>query len=352
MSALVLAVILFLPQDSRPASGPEPLAAFAQLPTLKKAGVLRRIEKRCQASDDPLLRSILALRTTGPELPVRLPTGCHLAEDWAKGVAPTRTLVAADSAAHQAVRAKYPRVPFLDDLSPSVSYDWHVGRVVREERSVGYDERFTNLLAGWPPDADLVIAQLVARFDQDPAQRRLAEYFEHWWADLDAKAYEGVSLHEAWSSGRIVDVPDVDAIPFAVHVLGDRSFVSPIPADARRTALYEKIRAAAAAHRRYRSVVLAAAAAAVRAEPVLDPTWKELVPRFHLVWAECAGDVAAVTKRVAEAVRDRDAFVAETDARVVATPAVYELREGRKRDLARVQQTITRIANEELAAER
>jgi len=349
LSALLLGL---LPQDSRPDNAGDPLARFQSLPTLKKAGVLRRIEKRVEASADPVLRQILALRPTTSELPLLEPAPMHDPEEWAQGVAPGRSRIAEGSTQHRRVRDAFPAVPFLDDLRTAIAYDWRHARVARREHGLSFDSRFANALGGWLPDADLIVAHLLAKFDADDHQHELAEYFEHAWADLDARVYENVTLFEAWCSGNQVDVPDVDAIPFAETILADRTFVSPIPAGARRTRLYEQIRTAAAEHRRYRSVVICAAAAALRAEPILDKSYGDLVPRFHLAWVEAGGNLETMTRLVGDAARDRAAFIARTDAAVVAEPAVFERRERKKRDLLAIQRFVTDIACQELESEK
>lgn len=349
LSALLLGL---LPQDSRPESAGGPMARFQALATIQKVGVLRRIAKRVEASPDPLLRQILALRPATAELPPLEAAPVHDPEEWAKGAAPGRSRMAADSPRHQQVRAAFPALPFLDDLQTAIVYDWRHARVARREQGLSYDSRFANALGGWPPDADLIVAHLLAEFDADDRQHKLAEYFEHAWADLEARVYLDVTLFEAWCSGSQVDVPDVDAIPFATKILSDRTFVSPIPAGARRTRLYEQIRTAAAEHRRYRSVVICAAVAALRAEPILDKSYADLVPRFHLAWVEAGGNLETMTRLVADAARDRDAFIAKTDAAVIREPAVLERRERRKRDLLAIQHLVTDIATQELGIEK
>ena len=85
---------------------------------------------------------------------------------------------------------------------------------------------------------------ILARLDTDGDQRRLAGFFEQLYADRDGHVFAGISLYEAWYSGRTVEVPDVDAIAFAQRVLRTQSFVSPIPDGRRRDRLYRQIREA------------------------------------------------------------------------------------------------------------
>src|SRR5690606_33114090 len=128
-----------------------------------------------------------------------------------------------------------------------------------------------------------------------------------------------------------VDVPDVDAIPFEQRVLGKKTFRSPIPANARRAALYQRIQERAIAFRKYRTLREAAAMAFLRAEPVMDPTYAPLVPRFHYLYARGDGDVGAVAGLLAGS-RDRDALIAAMDAQIAAEQG-YDSRSKRKQGL-------------------
>jgi hypothetical protein len=358
--AVAFAVAAALPGRAQtgPARGPEVpplsteaaacLARFAELPILEQAALVRRIERRCDQLVVPVLRRMAAWRQVASELPASPHAPCFDPNEWAKGVAPTRTHVGPDSQLHAAVRGRYPRVAFCDDLHARVQYDWGTGTVVASPTPPTFAQLFENALRGYPPGSDEVLARLLAALDRDPRQRRLAHYFEHTWADLEAKAYEGVTLYEAWYSSTQVDVPDVDAIPFAVQILGDQSYVSPIPANARRTALYAKIQAAALEHRRYRSLVLAAAVAVVRAEPVFDPAYAPLVPRFHLTWARSHDEAPAVARELSAAVADREAWISALDGEVRERPELLALRDGRKRALAELERCVSEIAREEL----
>ncbi|HLU40721.1 MAG TPA: hypothetical protein VK081_15155, partial [Planctomycetota bacterium] len=234
MSILCVAVLGLLAQGpTEELSARDALARFDALPVLRQAMLVRRLEQKVALADDPAVRRIASLRLDpGVPLPdAPAPVWFDPAE-WAP-VAPERRVAPPSDPRHRAVRAAMPEVTVMPDLARGVRYDWRTGSIIRA-RSLGWRERFANLAHGYPPGADEAYARVLAALDRDPLQRRLADYFEHLYADRDGTVWEGVTLYEAWYAGRTMEMPDVDAIAFAVQILGDRSFVSPIPADARR----------------------------------------------------------------------------------------------------------------------
>lgn len=305
LSALVLGVALLAPQDPEDRRA---LARFAALDAIDKATLIRDLDRRLRLDPDPSVQRVLALGKPATGWPLAVDPGCHDAARWAKGVAPARQIVRSGTAAHDDVRERIPPQTLLPDLQQAVFYDWGAGRIVRRARPLSYDEIFANYLHGYVPGSDVALARVLAALDDDAAQRPVAGYLAHWYADLQARAYEGVTLYEAWYSEAVVDVPDVDAIPFAVGVLGSNAFRSPIPPGAERTALYARIRDAAFALRKYRTLREAIAATFLCAEPDVDAPYRNLLPRAHTLWATVGNDPAAAAARLRE-IGDRDRFV-------------------------------------------
>ncbi|MEZ5990200.1 MAG: hypothetical protein R3F30_13995 [Planctomycetota bacterium] len=314
---VILAALPALQAPPPPPPAPEtersPLERFRALPEALRRDLVERLEKRIRLDSDPVVQRIVSIGPAAGSLPLAEPVPYHRARDWARGVAPERELVPEGTPAHAAVRRRVPERTFLPRLAKAVTYDWRTGRLVRRKEPLSPEERFTNLLAGFPPNADLAAAWLLKLYDQDKEQRKLGEYFAHGYADLDAKVYAGVTLYEAWYSGRMIDVPDVDAIPFERNVLGTKHFRSPIPADRRRDALYQRIKEAALAHRKYRTLREALAAAWIAADPGLEDVYDLLVPRFHYLYARKGHDPEAVAAFV-KGFDDRDAIIEALDA--------------------------------------
>ncbi len=325
----------------------DPIARFAALDFRRQAAIVRTVERQLAASADPAIQRIGKLRLETADLPdapdhppifeARKPADGDTdgTED------PGRTVVPADDPAHAAVRKRMPRVPFLDDLRREVVYDWQSGRVEKCP-PLEYGDRFANWIHGYAPATDHAIASILATLDRDPRQRKLAAWFGHTYCDLNGRAYQDVTLYEAWFSGQQVDVPDIDAIPFARDVLGQRNVHGPLGGPP-RDALYEAIRKAALEHRRYRTALEAAAAAFVAADPELPADYGRLVPRFHLLWANHDDDPKALATLLASS--SRDELLRSADDAVRATDGeAFQTREARRAELERVAETVRATA--------
>ena len=274
--------------------------------------------------------------------PIATPPTYHRADRWAKGVAPKRKVIPVSDKAHAAVRTKIGKPSFLPDLHKAVFYDWASGRVVRRKKPLDDRELCANLLAGYPPGSDECVARILALLDSKAKQRKVAAYCNHLYADLQARVFEGVTIYEAWYGGATLDIPDVDAIPFAIRILRNTSFKSPIPKSPRRTRLYKRIRDHYFAYRKHRTLREAAAAAFVSAEPQLEGDYARLVPRFHYLYAIEEEDCDKVAKRL-RSFNDREAFLRWADRNVANERKAYEERERRQRDLAAMRVKIRRL---------
>ncbi|MCC6670588.1 MAG: hypothetical protein IT458_05985 [Planctomycetes bacterium] len=349
MIPALLALALALPQDPPPAPAVA-LAEFLSLPADVQAQLVDQLEARLAALELPAAQRIRALAGK-PETgwAVAEPAPIHDPAVWAKDVAPPRTLLRADDERHARVRAKVPSLAFLPDLAWQVRYDWAKAAIVRRADPLGLEERFANACHGYLPGSDRAAARVLAALDQDPAQRKLGAYFAHLYADLDARVFDGITLHEVWASGQQLDVPDVDAIPFAVLILNDRSYRSPIPANARRSRLYEQIKRQAFLHRRHRGQLEAAAGAALRAEPAMDPVYALMVPRFHFLWSQGGDDPLALRKILAGS-KDRDALLDKVDQQIRTQPEAFQRRESRRDELAALERRVRELAAEALRA--
>lgn len=334
-----------LPQDPTPGAADIVSARerFQTLTNLRKAMVVRGLEQRLLSDPDPLLQRILAFSEPLSDVPEARPKIAHDPERYAKGVAPTRRLIGPDDPAHVKFATTLPDTRLLPDLRKAVVYDWGEGRIVSLPEPLGFDDLYENMLRGYPPGADVALARVQATLDDQAKERPIAAYLDHLYADLDARVYQGITLYDAWASGRQVDVPDVDAIPFALLILKDRSFRSPIPADARRAALYEKIKTAAVAHRTYRTWREAAAAAFIAAQPPMDQTYAPLVPRFHYLFAVLGDDPKALKQVLAKA-GDRDLWIAQMDALLSGSKTERDRRDQRARQMSGMAHKIQRMA--------
>lgn len=350
-----LALALQPPAQDRAAQNPaslpaEHLAKFDALPTLRQAMLVRRIEQRIAESGDPAAKRIAGLHADSSKLPPAPPPQHFTPEEWTPGLAPTRFVIPSADPRHQAVRRAMPRILVLPDLERGVSFAWGKGVLVKNA-ALSWRQRFTNLLHGFAPSSDEAFARVLAALDHDKAQRPLAEYFEHTYADRQAGVYEGVTLYEAWYAGDVMEMPDVDAMAFAVRLLGDRELTAPIPQGPIAEALYEKMKQSALAYRKYRTMLEAAAAAFVCAEPVMDPMYAQLAPRFHYLFATHGDDLGRVREVLAKA-NGRDAFIKLVDDAVVRDQKAMQRREGRKKEMLAMVKRVREITLATLAEEK
>jgi len=345
--ALTLALLAPAPPAQRPAAdAPDPakvLVRFDKLADARQQQVLRYLERRVLLDPDETIQRIVSFGPQWARLSEAEPKKFHDPSRWARGVAPERKLIKAGTAKHDRVRARLPRVEFLPRLNKAVFYDWGAGRVVRRKTELTASETFENYLNGFPPFADAAAARVLEMLDKDKKMRRMAVYLDHLYADLGGNAYENITLYEAWYSGAVVDVPDVDAIPFERNVLRTRRFRSPIPAGRRRTQLYQQIQDYTFRFRKYRSLREAAAAAYVCAKPIMDPTYAKLVPRFHYLYVTHDDDVAALAKTLAHA-RDREALLDAVDRKIKASNTEFARREGRRQELTAMAERLAQMA--------
>lgn len=290
-------------------------ARFAQLPAATQTALVASIERAIQAMADPLLQRLAAYAAHArPTTAAVAPTA---ATPWFETtvyapVAKPRHLVAADDPLHAAATAGIRGMTFGPTLAAAVTYDWRSATVVTRGRDLEPGERFANYLHGLPPDLDRALAAILADLDDDPRQHRLADYFDHLYADREGQVFAGVTLFDAWHSGKLVEVPDTDAIAFARHLLETDAFVSPIPPDRRRARLYAKIRDAFADHRAYRTLRQALVATFAVADPELPSDYAAMLRRCHWLWQHCDGDPAAVGRFLA-ATEDRSAALHRID---------------------------------------
>lgn len=293
---------------------------FDALPDASQPTALSDALRRIGELQDPTLLRVEAYGDPAASFPAQKERVHHSPAEFAP-VAPDRKRIGAEDPRNKRVRTEFPRVRLLRDLAPQVAYDWLHGEAAALPTPLSTRERFANLCAGYPPSADRAVARLLAVLDRDADQRDIASWSEHAYADRDGRVFDGITLYEAWYSGRVVEVPDVDAIAFARRILVTDAFVSPIPEGHRRDRLYDQIRATLKKHREYRTLCESAAAAFVAAEPELDPTYQPLVDRMQLLWSEHGNDPDSFAKKLTES--DRAELLAQLDERAVTLPESF-----------------------------
>jgi hypothetical protein len=327
-------------------------AAFDRLDALRQAMIVRRLDRQLAQSAEPAVRRVLAAAGPDEDWPAPEAREHFDAAQWAKGAAPQRRVIPAVDARHAAVREQIKPSVVLADLHRSVTYDWRKKRIVRAAAEPSFAERFGNYLSGYAPRADVAYARVLAELDRDREESldKLADYFEHAYADRDGGVYEGITLYDAYYSEQVIEMPDVDAIAFAVTIMGDKSFSSPIPADERRDALYRELGEHAFTYRVYRTMREAAAAAVVSGAPSMDPRYEALVPRFHYLLTAHEDDLEKVRRLLAR-VPDREEWLQRVDDAVRNVPGAYDAQQLRKQELLVAASHIRRAAIAAVEAE-
>jgi len=315
---------------------------FHALDAAARTNVLRSLDRTVQRMDDAATQRIVAPARGRSAWPPAAPARWFAPADYAPAMTP-RILVDTNDAAHREATRAIPHAAVVADFEVGVEYDWSAGKIVQSALEPNDEQAFANLVHGYPAGADEAIANVLAVLDTTPAQRTLAAYFDHLYADRAGHVFAGVTLFDAWSSGSQIEMPDTDVIAFARDVRRDRSYRSPVPADKRRDRLYESIRAAFAEHREYRSLRIALAATFVAADPAIDATWRNLVPRCHWIWAHCGDDPGAVAKYLAKS-GDRGHLLEEIDAAMVKDSRAAERR---RLDLTDLAEHLRRLADRE-----
>jgi hypothetical protein len=322
----------------------DPLAAFRALPAANQESVLRAVAARLQQDNDPGLLRIRELAAT-VRAPAPLPPRTWFDPREFAPLAPARVVAAEGSPAWRKVRQQFAPPKAASEVHAAVVYDWREGRVAALPPPRAED-RFAALLAGCAPGADAAVAALLLLFDRDDEQRRVGAWFEQLYADRDGHVFEGITLFEAWYSGAVVEVPDVDAIAFARRVLHTQSFVSPIPDGRRRERLYRQIRDAFGRYREYRTLREVAAVTFVLASPGVDPAYQPLIDRLHFLWARSGYDPERVAQKLNAG--DRSELLAVIDDALAAGSEAAALRDQARALLATTAAIVRAAALEEL----
>ncbi len=182
------------------------------------------------------------------------------------------------------------------------------------------EEQLSNHLLGFIPDVDRLVAWLEHQLDHNDNLDLLAEHFSNPYSDLDGHVVTEITLYDAFSSMSGVDMPDVEVIAFARNILGDDSFVSPIPPGSRQTRLFETIHAEFLRYFRYRTTVEYIANLYVDPEALIDGAHEAIRERilyfFHLYGLE-----VAPLRRQWFRLGDRGSLISEVDQKSAEDPS-------------------------------
>ncbi len=330
--SLLVAVLPLLRQSSGDGP-PDPsaeavegaLMAFGNAFPDVQAAALADVEARILAMDDLPLLKVRKAALAGDKPTVRAAPPFHSPETFT-GAEATRTRLtrrAADPASTDYADKRGKFLPWFNDAPFGASVEWDFGsdRAVAMSPAIAPYGRLWNALNGYAPDTDRIAAHLLAKFDFENKHDAIATYFGHAYCDLNGKVYAEITLYDAWASGSGMDMPDVDTIAFARTVLNDKSYVAPLPADARRQRLYTAISDSFLAWFQYRVWIEGAAWLWLNPDADIFREGHEPMRRrlLHLFGQE-GGDVARIARRLA-GFGTRDRFIEEVDRAIAADPS-------------------------------
>jgi len=319
---LVLLLLLFaLPSEgAQGAEDPEPerldravLLFGAREPDVQRQ-ILDEIREEIESSEDDGVRSLIALgKRARRQLKQKPWAGPKFYEpEIYAPIQAARSFVHVESADAEQQYNLMRAYENGTEYACGIRYDYgqDLARVLRTEPAPS--ERLLDYLAGYPPDADLLIAWLESRFDHDRTLDSIAEYFDHAYCDRVGNCYSEITIYDAFASQSQIEMSDVDVIAYARKILKDKSYRSPIPAGRRREELYGKIRDGFLLYYRHRVLAEGAANLMVNPEAFLRDDHEGLRERLLVCFALEDSDVERIRARFVKA-KDRDSFIEQMD---------------------------------------
>jgi hypothetical protein len=197
---------------------------------------------------------------------------------------PRRWLDTENPLAQQVLAEMRPKPSGLE-IYQHVVYDWARASIERLASAPDPDGIFRNALHGIPPEFDVARALLLRALDAKHAFDVLAA-LGHAYTDREGNVYPGLTLYDAWASGRVIEMPDVDALGFVHDVFDDwETWRAPIP-NTDHDALYGQIGALFKQARRYRELREALADCFLLPESPVGGEYEALFTNLHALWMQ------------------------------------------------------------------
>ena len=219
-----------------------------------------------------------------------------------------RRLSAKSSKGKKATKAFLPE-PAEGDFDSIWTYHWGDRVVYRNGERVEPDRIFENALKGHPPDVDLLHALALKNLD-DGREEKILAAFSHAYADRDGNVFPHVSIYDAWSSGKTLEMPDIDVLGIVHDVLNDwKTWTAPIaPRD--HGEVYGKIGELFKRARRYRALREVLAKCLVTGKPVLGGGYDSSLEVLHVFWDEHGSDPYRLAESLPDGTTWREFLVA------------------------------------------
>ncbi|MDF1838404.1 MAG: hypothetical protein P1V35_11075 [Planctomycetota bacterium] len=170
-------------------------------------------------------------------------------------------------------------------LNSAWSYNYATQSVERVGDPGDPERIFQNGLAGFPPDLDLAEAICQSLLD-DGSLVETHRAFAHTYAVRSGHSFPGITLYDAWSSGRKIEMPDVECLGL-LHTLENdwKSFKAPVR---KQDALYRRIEALYVPVQRQRALQEAMARCYLIGTPVLAAGYGGTEDFLSDVWEQNA----------------------------------------------------------------
>ncbi|HPF14916.1 MAG: hypothetical protein H6830_04340 [Planctomycetes bacterium] len=178
-------------------------------------------------------------------------------------------------------------------LRSAWAYDYAQRSILRIGDPHDPETLFRNGLAGFVPDLDLGEALCQMQLD-DGSQQAVHAGFAHTYAQRTGASFPGISLYDAWNSGREIEMPDVECLGLLHTLLNDwKSFKAPV---SNQKPLYAKIEALFVPIQRARALQTSLARCFLIATPVLHDGYQGTEAFLHNEWETHQSDPALVRK--------------------------------------------------------
>ncbi|MFT6362607.1 MAG: hypothetical protein ACJAZ8_001015 [Planctomycetota bacterium] len=196
----------------------------------------------------------------------------------------------------EAMKGKMPS----DPLVRAWDYDWTTGGIIKVGEEEDPELIFANGMMGLPPRTDLAEALLLRRLD-DGSQRATLTAFHHYYTDRSGNAYPGVTLYDAWCSGRTLEMPDVDNLGIYHELFDDwKTYKAPVP-ESKHKKLYGKIGDAFLEAKSHRQLLEAVTANYIRGNAIPTNVYTPHSLALNALWQECEGDPELFAKDLPDA---------------------------------------------------
>ncbi len=234
------------------------IANFKGLDPREQQAVIVAIKEKIEASNDPALKALLALRDRAKKELVTQP-GKALSFYEHSVYAPVqaaRSFVDPTSAngvqQYEMLRPWESEPPFN---YVRVRYDFATNAAHQTLDDESFIAQVSDFLFGCIPDNDALVAWITWKLDKRGDLDGVADYFGHAYCDRVGNCYTNITMYDAFASQEDIERSDIDVIAFARNILKDDSFVSPIPGDSKQQKLYDSIGEAFLDYFRYRSSI-------------------------------------------------------------------------------------------------